>query len=321
MPLFSIIIPCYNASQWIQTALESVSAQSGDDFEVIAVDDGSTDDTLTILNAYGRGLRVLSQSNQGAGAARNYAISQAKGDYIAFLDADDVWFPWTLAIFRESIAEFGWPSIIAGTSLRFKMESELRVVGALSKPAFQLYANFYEAAADGFWFLLQGALAVKRGIFETCGGYAERRMNSEDTHLFMKFGMAPGFAAVRAPALFGYRMHEGNAIHKAGLNKQGCLYLIAHEKSAGYPGGKPAQPIRRRVLAIQARAASVGCIKHRDFRGGWKLYTETFGWHLLFGRIKYLIGFPIFLAAALITQAWQETRLALSGRSNGAVSG
>jgi len=297
MPQFSVIIPCYNSTRWVRRSLDSVFAQTGDDYEVIAVDDGSTDDTLSILNDYGHKLTVLSQANQGAGVARNLAISHAAGDFIAFLDSDDVWFPWTLATYRELIAKYDRPAIIAGKPLRFKEDTELAGVNITEPIDVRKYPNFYEAARDGFWFLLNGALLVRRDVFKSCGGFADRKINSEDTHFFMKFGMMPGFIAVMSPQLFGYRLHGANAIYKTHLNQAGCLYLIGQEKNAVYPGGVAMQDIRRTILTTHSRSASVACLKAGNFDQAWKLYAQTFRWNIALGRLKYLAGFPILAAA------------------------
>lgn len=88
----SIIIPVYNSEKYLKKCLDSVLNQTIDDFEVICIDDGSTDGSLSILQKYAQeynNLRVLSQSNQGQGKARNFAISQANGEYIGFVDSDD----------------------------------------------------------------------------------------------------------------------------------------------------------------------------------------------------------------------------------------
>ena len=90
----SVVIPMFNISEYISQCLESVLAQNIDSFEVIAVDDGSTDDTLEIAKKYQKkysNLKVLHQDNKGAGAARNLGISEAKGKYIAFMDGDDLY--------------------------------------------------------------------------------------------------------------------------------------------------------------------------------------------------------------------------------------
>ena len=90
-PLVSILIPAYNASRWIQETIESALAQSWARKEIIVVDDGSFDHTREIVESYrGRGVALIAQQHQGAAAARNRAYAQSQGDYVQWLDADDL---------------------------------------------------------------------------------------------------------------------------------------------------------------------------------------------------------------------------------------
>jgi len=90
-PLVSILIPCHNASSWIAQTLDSALAQTWPHIEIIVVDDGSRDDSAAIVEHYApRGIRLVTQSNRGASAARNRALSLSSGDFIQFLDADDL---------------------------------------------------------------------------------------------------------------------------------------------------------------------------------------------------------------------------------------
>ncbi|HTI60957.1 glycosyltransferase family 2 protein [Mucilaginibacter sp.] len=89
-PLVSIIIPVYNSERYLGEAIKSAIGQSWPNKEIIVIDDGSTDDSLKIANSFGQGLVVCTQKNSGASAARNHGFSKAKGDYIQFLDADDI---------------------------------------------------------------------------------------------------------------------------------------------------------------------------------------------------------------------------------------
>lgn len=91
MPKVSVIIPAYNAEAFLSEAIESVLAQSFQDFEVIVIDDGSTDDSARIANSFGGNVFCLSQENRGLAAARNRGIAESKGELIALLDADDYW--------------------------------------------------------------------------------------------------------------------------------------------------------------------------------------------------------------------------------------
>ena len=96
VPLVSVIIPAYNSANYIEEALESVFEQTFQDFEIIVIDDGSTDETGEVLKKYGDRIRLLFQDNGGCASARNKGIRIARGKYIAFLDADDLWMPTKL---------------------------------------------------------------------------------------------------------------------------------------------------------------------------------------------------------------------------------
>jgi len=93
----SIIIPTYNRAAMLKEAIDSVLAQDFQDFELIVVDDGSTDQTLEIINAYREDITILRQPNQGVSSARNAGIKAASGSLVAFLDSDDLWLPQKLS--------------------------------------------------------------------------------------------------------------------------------------------------------------------------------------------------------------------------------
>jgi glycosyltransferase involved in cell wall biosynthesis len=90
-PRVSVIIPAYNAADCVRRAVDSVLAQSFSDVELLVVDDGSTDATRAVLAGYGERLRLLAKDNGGPAAARNHGLQHARGEYVAFLDADDYW--------------------------------------------------------------------------------------------------------------------------------------------------------------------------------------------------------------------------------------
>lgn len=104
-PKVSVVIPAYNSSPFIAATLRSALDQTYDNYEIIVVDDGSTDDTLQVVNSFvssscdlvGKPIRILSKSNGGPASARNLAIRNSTGKYIAFLDGDDMWMPDKLA--------------------------------------------------------------------------------------------------------------------------------------------------------------------------------------------------------------------------------
>jgi glycosyltransferase involved in cell wall biosynthesis len=103
-PIISVVLPAYNAAKFIDQTIQSVLNQTFTDFELLIIDDGSIDNTLEISNQYALGdrrIQVISQINQGVSATRNHGIQLAKGKFIAFLDADDLWLPEKLATHIE----------------------------------------------------------------------------------------------------------------------------------------------------------------------------------------------------------------------------
>lgn len=95
-PLVSVVIPSYNSRRYIAEAIDSVRAQQVENLELVIVDDGSTDDSVEFIRQIAPEARVITQANAGAAAARNHGVQEARGRYIAFLDADDVWVPGKL---------------------------------------------------------------------------------------------------------------------------------------------------------------------------------------------------------------------------------
>jgi len=95
-PEVSVLVPCYNAERYLRETLESVLCQQGVQFEVLAVDDGSTDGTAEVLRSFGERVHWVRQENSGVSAARNYLMRMARGRYLQFVDADDVLLPETL---------------------------------------------------------------------------------------------------------------------------------------------------------------------------------------------------------------------------------
>lgn len=90
-PLVSVIMPAYNTAHYIREAIDSVLEQDYPNKELIVIDDGSTDGTVEVLRSYGDRITLLTQRNQGSAVARNAGLAAARGEYVAFLDSDDVW--------------------------------------------------------------------------------------------------------------------------------------------------------------------------------------------------------------------------------------
>ena len=159
--LVSVIMPVYNAEPWLSRAVESVLQQNHRNLELVAIDDGSTDDSLSILEAFSRGdrrVRVRRQPvNGGVAAARNAGMAFAKGDYIAFLDADDWWHPAKLERQLTSLRASG--ALICYTEY-WRVAEDGRVLSRVRPP---VQVNWRDMLASNFIGNLTGIYARKLG--------------------------------------------------------------------------------------------------------------------------------------------------------------
>jgi len=291
--LFSVIIATYNRARYIRATLDSLQAQEFTDYETIVVDDGSTDETMSILQKH-PWIRVLRQNNKGPGAARNYGVSQASGEYIAFLDSDDIWFPWTLSTFAKAIEQYHNPALIAAKLKLFWNDQDLAVVKREPVCA-EVFPDYY-ASSHKHYFVGSCMMVVQRELFYNTGGFTERRIYAEDADLAVRFGLVDRFVQILAPVTLGYRQHETNACKNWELLYQGELNLVQQERAGKYPGGDARRRDRLRLITLHTRPFSIACVEHGYPRHGWDLYWKTVCWHLQLVRWKYLCAFPLVAA-------------------------
>jgi glycosyltransferase involved in cell wall biosynthesis len=288
VPLFSVVIPTYNRADLLGQTLESVFRQEADDYEVIVVDDGSTDNTADVVAAFGDRVRFLRRPNGGPGAARNAGIGAARGDYLAFLDSDDLWFPWTLATYAEIIWREN-PALIAGRLAHFAGEGEFRRIGR-GPLEYDGFADYLAAARRGLY-CGSGQLAVRRELAAAVGGFCEERLNAEDHDFVLRLGTVPGFVNVRSPAMIGYRQHAAAITHNREKAFRGAERLIRMEREERYPGGPARRGDRRTILSQHLRSIALDLLAHGSRAEAWQVYRATFAWNLRLGRFQFLAGF------------------------------
>lgn len=170
---FSVIIPLYNKRDFIVQAVNSVIAQEYKDFELLVVDDGSTDGGAELLEEliHDVRLRVIRQSNMGGsgGQARNTGMANARGEWFAFLDADDIWLPNHLEELASITAFIGRPALISTRPLELK-------VGSAAEPDRReehniREVNYFEEAGRGVGHNNCSSSAIHREVFESVGGF------------------------------------------------------------------------------------------------------------------------------------------------------
>jgi len=175
--LFSVVIPLYNKRDYIQRAVGSVLSQTWQNFEVIVVDDGSTDGSAEVIECLGRRVRVVWQANAGEGAARNAGIFEAHHDWVAFLDADDAWYPDHLEELDRIRRNFPDCDVIATDHLHSQSSDSLPRRPLRGKSIKKI--DYFDAAADNVGIVCASSIAVRKHIFQKAGGFSAARMGAD----------------------------------------------------------------------------------------------------------------------------------------------
>lgn len=291
MPFFSTVIPTYNRQSLVGRTLDSVLAQP-EPPEVIVVDDGSTDRTLEVVERYrDRGVTILRQQNRGPGAARNLGIRQATGEYVAFLDSDDLWFPWTLATYRRVIEHHNRPAFVTGQKFIFEGDDAPlpTAPGDLTVEAFKDYF----ASGDKWRWFSASSFVIRRDALLAVGGFTDEWVNGEDTDLAMRLGTAGGFVHVTSPHTFGWRDHAGSAMSNLQRSYEGLRRLIDQESAGKFPGGPDRLRERVEIITMFTRPLALEFLKRGQISLAKDLYRRTFQWHVKLGRWKFLAAFPL----------------------------
>jgi glycosyltransferase involved in cell wall biosynthesis len=293
--LFSVIIPTYNREQYLRETIDSVMRQTFTDYELIVVDDGSTDGTADYVASLGPGVRLLKQSNAGPGVARNTGAAAAKGEYLAFLDSDDLWSPWTLAVMAEIVESYERPTLINGCA---RPLSEVPVQEACHEGALQAlhFSSYLASISESAPTVGSGTTTIRRDAFQAAGGFPDHRMNAEDHDFILRIGACRGFVQIVSPWTLGLRDHHENVSARMDKNAGGLMYILTQEKSGRYPGDGPLKSNRLRIITTHVRPVALKCLKAGMFREAWSLYAQTFWWHLGMLRIKFLFGFILVFA-------------------------
>lgn len=189
MVFFSIIIPLYNKRNFIKQTIQSVLNQNFTDFEILIINDGSTDKSeLEVIKFKDSRIRLLNQNNQGVAAARNEGLKVAIGNYICFLDADDLWKPDFLETFRKYSTLLPNQNVF---SCRFEIETSHKTF--IPKYSIKKTNDFeivnYFSASFKESVLWTSSAAFKKSVFDEVGIFDAGLKCSEDTDLWIRIGL------------------------------------------------------------------------------------------------------------------------------------
>jgi glycosyltransferase involved in cell wall biosynthesis len=304
-PLVSVVIPTYNRADLLLETLEGVFKQTLNDFEVIVVNDGSTDNTLERLSPlqrqYESKFRIVTQPNCGVGVARNRGLEEAAGKYVALLDHDDLWKPDKLRIqvkFLESHPE----CVAAGTLLSKSTQPD--------KPQFQLsdVADARGIVARPLWHMASGRGVIQTSTLmlnrELATGihYGTERRSIEDAQFNIKLMGRGSYGIAGTEILTIYRIHAENASKDPLFYYLGIKQLRRMQQMGVFQELSPDQ--RRDMelwLGRLGRVAATQQLKISRRMYGVELYFREFAYQIKLRRWQFLLIFPFMF---LVPKNW-----------------
>lgn len=200
---FSVVIPLYNKAKYIEKAMASVFSQTCKDYEVIVIDDGSSDDSFHLASQMGEihpECRVIKQDNSGVAKTRNRGVEIAKGEFVCFLDADDWWeedFLYEIGALIDAFPDAG----MYGTGFYIVKNGKKRVAPIGVEKGFQAgYINYYQTYARTLCMpITSSSVAIPRELFIELGGFKSQITLGEDFDLWVRIALKHEVALVNKP--------------------------------------------------------------------------------------------------------------------------
>ena len=261
-PLVSVIIPVRNGRAYIDEAIASVLYQSFQNFEVVVINDGSTDGDYDALCSTDSRIRVLHLAGCGVSTARNQGMRASRGELVAFLDADDVWFPGKLQAQVNYMNAHPEVGVVFGGFLKWEAGANGAFALASGMVSDCLALTSPEVARSGWLYsrLLMGLLVgmntamVRRSVVEAIGGFNTSLRQAEDYDFWLKASRVAEMHALNGPVAL-YRIHPASAMHR--LASDNALVNVLHAARLRWgligPGGDSlsSHAFQRRMAEVQ----------------------------------------------------------------------
>lgn len=269
----SVIIPAYNREKTIKRCIDSVIGQTYSAFEIIVVDDGSTDKTLNIIEKeYQGAVRIIKQNHKGAQAARNAGIRAAQGEYIAFLDSDDEWLPSKLEVQIEKLKKNSDAVICGNGYVQTDWEGSIPKVYRANKKNSRFKTGerklfrvngktgkVYRHMLGNSFCLFQALLTSKKNLLEI-GLLDEKVASFQEWDTAIRLAKEYEFIFIKKP-LFIYHLHDGDTISKGQKKSIDGLEYIYRKFQY-----EIAEQLGSRELTNRYKTLMNMCVKYRDIR-------------------------------------------------------
>lgn len=205
----SVVVPTYNRCRYLKRALRSVYAQSYSPYEVIVIDDGSSDATTAMVQKQFPGVKYFFQSNKGVSAARNLGIKQAKGDWIAFLDSDDEWLPSKLQLQVESLKDQSDKKVCHTEEVWIRHGRRINPMHKHRKSGGWIFRQCLPLCV-----MSPSSIMLHRSIFETVGMFDESLPACEDYDLWLRITARYPVLFIEQPQIVKYGGHDDQLSRK-----------------------------------------------------------------------------------------------------------
>jgi len=251
-PAVSVIIPTHNRWPMIGEAVESVLAQSFKDFELIVVDDGSSDGSAANIKGLGRDIRIIVQSRCGVSAARNYGASFARGRYLAFLDSDDLWLAEKLAVQTAFMVEHPEMQICQTEETWLRHGKRVNPKAKHRKPSGDIFRASLELCL-----VSPSAVMMTKKLFDETGGFDESFPVCEDYDLWLRIALDHPVPLIAAQLVIKRGGHSDQLSHSLWGMDRYRVAALQKLLRAGVGGEKRAWVVDalERKIAVLAQGA------------------------------------------------------------------
>lgn len=307
LPSISVVIPCYNAEKYIVAAIRSVMLQNWPNLEIIVVDDGSRDNSVAVVADNFPFVKLIRQTNQGVAAARNNGIAQCSGDWIAFIDADDIWLAgklqnqWALLKEQPSVRMSCtswqmWQSVDPEPTEALVNQLQASPVEKTSGagPSGWIYADLLVACI--VW---TSTVLVHRSVFEEVGNFDSTLRIGEDYDLWLRASRVTQILRVAQPSAL-YRRHMASLTKSGPLKNWEAIVINSALSRWGWtsPDGNNAdkKAVHKHIARTWADFAGANLVAGQRERAWYasirsirSYYLQLNGWKVL---LKTILNYP-----------------------------
>lgn len=253
-PCVSVIIPTYNRCWILKEAIDSVLSQKFSDIEIIVVDDGSTDATNELLTTYGDQVIAICQKNKGVSAARNVGITIAKGDYIAFLDSDDMWLSEKLSCQHDFFQSHPEAYICQTDEIWIRNGVRVNPKNRHKKPSGMIFESSLQLCL-----VSPSAVMIKKSLFDTVGLFNESFPACEDYDLWLRIGLYHPIYLIDRQLVVKRGGHDDQLSRNSGLDRYRILSIVSILENHSMT--TPYYQAAVDVLKKKCRIYADGCIR------------------------------------------------------------